>query len=437
MLLAILLAGAVHLPVAAGPLKIIEDDYPKALALAKKQHKPLFVDFGASWCHTCLSMQRTVMRDPGLKPVASAVVWLGIDTEIEGNKALVEKFPLDVWPTFLILNPDDETVIARWLGAASVPDFRGFVQQGAEAYRARQKPQSPAAAEQRKGDEARLQNDLPASADAYARALAQSPADDPQRPERLSLYANALRKLHTAEASRTCVKLALDEMDQTGESAIVTDFIGFAGACASALPKDDPDVVRLRVRSIQRLSVLLARSDAPLSADDRSDGYAALIELLDAAGRHGDAETFARKRAAVLEAAAARASDATQAAIYDPHRTETYLYLQQPEKAEKLLAAREKEMPDDYNPPARLARVLLEEHKLPEAEAAVDRALSKMTRGNRRVGILGLKARILAARNEPVQAVLKEQLEVMRGLPRFQRDPEAEQKLEQQLASSK
>ncbi len=416
----------------AGSLHIIEDDYPAALAQAKQQHKPLFIDFGASWCHTCLSMQRTVMRDPGLRPVASKVVWLGIDTEAERNKALIDKFPLDVWPTFLILNPADETVIARWLGAASVSDFRDFVRHGAEAYEARRKPPSPAAAAQRLGDEARLRGDLPASAAAYARALELSKPGDGQRPPRLALYANALRKLHTPESARTCVKLALDEIDQTGDSAIVTDFISFASSCAAGLPKSDPEVVRLRVNSIQRLSVLLARSDAPLSADDRSDGYATMIELLDETGRHGDALTFARKRIAVLEEAAAKASDPTQASTYDPHRTETYLYLQEPEKAEKLLATREKEMPADYNPPARLARVLLEEHRLPEAEAAVDRALSKMTRGKRRVGILDLKARILAAADKPTQSVVREELEVIRSLPNFQRDPETEAKLQAQ-----
>ncbi len=430
MLLALLLASAAA---SAGPLHIIEDDYPKALAQAKKQHKPLFVDFGASWCHTCLSMQRTVMRDPGLRPVADAVVWLGIDTELEVNKPLIDKFPLDVWPTFLILNPEDETVISRWLGAASVGDFRAFVSQGADAYKARHKPSTPAAAAQRAGDEARLRGDLPASAAAYAKALELSPAEDPLRPQRLALYANALRKLHTPESARTCVKLALDEMDQTGDSAIVTDFIGFAESCAAALPKDDPEVVRLRVNSVQRLSVLLARPDAPLSADDRSDGYSTMIDLLDESGRHVDALTFARKRAAVLEEAAAKAADATQASTYDPHRTETYLYLHEPEKAEQLLAAREREMPADYNPAARLARVLLEEHKLPEAEAAVDRALAKMTRGNRRVGILDLKARILAAEDKPNAAVLREELEVMRSLPQSQRHPESEAKLQAQL----
>jgi hypothetical protein len=90
-------------------------------------------------------------------------------------------------------------------------------------------------------------------------------------------------------------------------------------------------------------------------------------------------------------------------------------------------------MPEDYNPPARLARVFLEEKKLDEAEAAVDRALAKMTRGQRRVGILGLKAKILTAEGKPVDAVVREQLEVLRELPGPQRNPKFEAKLEEQL----
>ncbi len=111
--------------------------------------------------------------------------------------------------------------------------------------------------------------------------------------------------------------------------------------------------------------------------------------------------------------------------------------MQQPEKAERLLAEREKQMPDDYNPPARLARVLLEEKKLAEAEAAVDRALAKMTRGQRRMGVLGLKARILQAQGKPTAAALQEQLEVLRELPQTQRSPELETQLQKKLAEAR
>lgn len=431
VLLALILAASTHLP-------FVEDNYPAALAQARREHKPLFVDFWATWCHTCLSMKRTVMEDPGLRPVADAVVWASIETEAPRNKAVVDQFPLDVWPTFLIVNPDDESVLGRWLGAASVNDFRAFVQEGVAAYRGRKgAPKSPAAAAQRLGDEARLKGKLDESAHAYAKALALTRAEDPARPERLVLYINALRKLHTAESARSCVELALAELGNTGDTAITTDFLSFAATCASELPKEHPDALRLRAMSISRLSVMLAKPDAPLSVDDRSDAYANLIELLDEAKLHGDAMKFARKRAELLEEAAAKAPNPTVASTWDPHRTDTYLYLGEPQKAEQMLAQREKQMPGDYNAPARLARVLLEENKLGEAEAAVDRALGEMPRGNRSIAILGLKARILKAHGKPVDRVLREQLEVMRDLPQSQRNPQAEANLAAQLLEAK
>ena len=121
------------------------------------------------------------------------------------------------------------------------------------------------------------------------------------------------------------------------------------------------------------------------------------------------------------------------AASFDGERTETYEYLGELAKAESLLSVREKEMPGDYNPPARLARVLLEEKRAPEAEAAVNRALALMPQGPRKLSILGLKARILEAEGKDKAPVLREQLALIRSLPATQRNPETEQKVEAEL----
>ncbi len=430
MLPALLLLAAAH-----GSLHFIDDDYPKALAQARAAHKPVFIDFWATWCHSCLSMQRYVLSDPGMAPVADQVVWLSIETETEKNKPVVEKYPVDAWPTFLIVDPDGEKVLGRWLGSASLRDLRAFVQEGVRAYRARGKAE-PAEAAQRRGDAARIRGDQKASAEAYGRAVALSKPGDPRRPERLDLYANALRKLRTPEAGRTCVQLALREMGNTGDSNLATDFLSFADTCAEQLPEGDAEAVQLRSASIDRLREVLAKKDAPLAVDDRSDALANLAELLDRAGRHPEALQAMRERAQVLEKAAAAAPDATLASTFDPHRMDTYMYLQELPKAEALLAQREKEMPDDYNPPARLARVLFEEKKLPEAEAAVDRALAMMPRAQRRVGVLGLKAKILEAQGKPVDGVLKEQLDVLRSLPSPQKSPEQERKIEDRLKTA-
>ena len=424
-MIALALIAALH-----GSLDFIDDDYPKALAIAKAAHKPLFVDFWATWCHSCLSMQRYVLADPAMKAVADEVVWAAVETETEKNRAVVEKFPLDGWPTFLLVDPDSGQVLGRFLGSGSVQDIRRFVQDGVRDYRGKSEP---AAAAQREGDQARIAGDFRRSADAYARSVELSKPGDPARPERLTLYATALRRLKTPEAARTCVQLGLREGRSNGDSVPASDFVTYADACAEQLPKGDPDAAKMHALAIERLREILAKPGAPLAADDRSDALANLSDMLDAQGRHGEAVQAMQERARVLEQAASKAPDTTMASTFDAHRTDTYLYLGEPQKAETLLADREKQMPEDYNPPARLARVLFEEKKLPEAEKAVDRALSLMPRSQRRIGILGLKAKILKAQGKSETPVLREQLEVLRSLPGPQRNPDLEARLSQQL----
>jgi tetratricopeptide (TPR) repeat protein len=429
-MVALALIAALH-----GSLQFIEDDYPKAVATARAQHKPLFVDFWATWCHSCLSMQRYVLSDPGMKPLAQEVVWTAVETETEKNKPVVDKFPVDSWPTFLIVDPEHEKVLGRWIGSASVQELRAFVQEGIKTYKSANKPDAAFLA-QREADALRVSGDLAKASAAYGRAVQLSKADDPQRPERLNLYIGSLLKQRTPEAMKACVQLGVKEAHNQPDSAVGGDFVSFALNCAGRLPAGDPDVARMRTLAIAQLREILGKPDAPLAADDRSDALATLAEALDETGQHHEALAAMRERAQVLEKAAAAAPDAIMASTFDPHRVETYVYLGELPRAEQLLGQREGEMPSDYNPPARLARVLLKENKLAEAEHAVDRALAKMDHGQRRVGILELKRDIRKAEQKPDTDVLREELDVLRGLPQTQRQLQREAEIDAQLKTA-
>ena len=70
-------------------------------------------------------MRATVLRDPALVKMAGRFVWLEIDTEKEGNAAFLEKFPIEVWPTFLVIDPATEKPVLKWLGTATAATWPG------------------------------------------------------------------------------------------------------------------------------------------------------------------------------------------------------------------------------------------------------------------------------------------------------------------------
>jgi tetratricopeptide (TPR) repeat protein len=435
-LIAVVLAASAPVATEGSGIHFVEDDYPAALTQARREHKPIFVDSWATWCHSCLSMRNYVFGDPGLRPVRDAVVWAAIDTEKPVNREFVGTQRVDALPTFLILDPEHGQVLGEWVGTGTVAEMRRFVEDAAGAFSRRTAPDAASAALEQAWAAAGRGDRLAAAA-AWERVLAATPPHHPSRPQRLGGLAMALAGVATPEAAKRCVSLGLRELENTGRSATASDFTVSVTTCANKLPKGDPAAAELLTRAEAFLSALVKDAGAPLSVDDRSDAYANLVELLDDAGRHPEALEQARARLALLEGAAASAGELERAATFDAHRVECYLYLGAPEKAKQLLIAREKELPEDYNPPARLARVLFKQRDLAGAAAAMERALAKAPRGKRRVGLLDLKADILAAQGQPVTSVRQEQLELYRELPSTQRSAKGEQELVKALDEAK
>ena len=98
-----------------------------------------------------------------------------------------------------------------------------------------------------------------------------------------------------------------------------------------------------------------------------------------------------------LEREAAHAPTRQARAVFDPHRLSAYLASGEPERALPMLIESERDFPDDYNAPARLARVYLTASRLDEAKAAIDRAVARVY-GPRSLRVLGLAADIAKAR---------------------------------------
>ncbi len=423
-------------PAAAAPEPWVDDDYARAIALGKQTHRPVVIDAWATWCHTCRSMRAYVLEDAGLP--RSRFVWLSMDVENPKNEAACGKLPVKVLPTFFVVDPADESVHGRWEGAASVAQMRAFLadaERSVQSAHTSELPHDDALALLRDADRLGLAGRFAAAARGYAAAIAKAPGGWARLPDALVSRIDALER---AGDDGACADLGLASLGDTGSSSSCTDFATTAVECAAHLKKEDPRAKRLFGVVEARMKALVADASAPLSADDRGDAMRLLWDVQDRLGDHDGAVSTAKARLALVEAAAARAPDPAIATTYDGARLETLLYLGRPADAVRFLEPREKELPDDYNVPHRLAKAYLEAKRPKDALAAADRAL-KLAYGPRKGLIYALRADILLAlgRKKEARKAVEDQLALYRSLPPGQRRPAYEKVAADRLARMK
>lgn len=368
-----------------GPLAWIEDDYDAAIACAKEKNVPVVLDLWAPWCHTCLSMKSTVFVDPSFKADADKFVFASIDTDREASAPVVAKFPLSAWPTFYVIN-HDETVLARYVGSSSTPQFHAFLDAGVAARAGAE----GAGKHLLEAERALAIKNYGAAEKALMLALAEAPADWVRRPDALvSLLSTIAREKDDAR----CVEVAIENMDKTGNSASAADFAATALGCAANEKLDATRVGVLRALAIKRIEGLLAQADAPLSADDKSDAMVILRETYEAIGKKDEAKAVAEKQRQLIDDAAQKATSPLAAMTYNWQRAEVYVYLGRPLEIVPALEASAKALPEEYDPRARLGWVYLKAKKLPEAAKWTDEAL-KLVYGPRKGRLISQRAEI-------------------------------------------
>ena len=88
-------------------IQFYNGSWDEALALAKEENKPVFLDISASWCGYCKKMKSNVFVDP---EIAKFYDLTFINISIDGEKGegieLVKKYHVMGYPTFIFLNPN-------------------------------------------------------------------------------------------------------------------------------------------------------------------------------------------------------------------------------------------------------------------------------------------------------------------------------------------
>lgn len=421
--------------VAHGPLTWIADDYPAALACARSRHQPLMIDLWAPWCHTCLSMRSTVLADPSLAPLASRFVFLALDTDRPANAVAAGKFPLVNWPTFLVVEPEHETVQGRWLGAASITQLRGFLKDGETAALASMSGQGldPLLLKVRAGDQAFMAKDFAAADRGYGEALAAAPADWPRRSDVL-VSQIAARSKHGDVAG--CLDLALASAGATGKTANATDFLVWALDCAGDEAAAKTKAKAVRELTVTRLQALVDDATAPLSIDDRSDAMLNLREGLVGLGKKDKAKAIALRQLDFLADAAGKAPDAWTRMTYNWPRAEVHDFLGRQRELVPVLERSAADLPREYDPPFRLAWLLLHAGDPAAAQPWIQKA-TMLAYGPRKVKVQILAVEIAKALGRPAveRAARTSLVETLQRLEPGQAQPEALAKARAELAA--
>ncbi len=130
--LALLAAALGPAPVAAGDEAAPEvhwagGPWKDVLARAKRQNRPIFVDFYATWCGPCKRLEKVTYRDPKVVELLNSIVPVKYDAEKGEGETLAKKFRVRAYPTLVVLDPSGREV-DRFLGYMDPEPFRKAVE---------------------------------------------------------------------------------------------------------------------------------------------------------------------------------------------------------------------------------------------------------------------------------------------------------------------
>lgn len=417
-------------PAGNSVLPFIDDDYEKALSLARQKKVPIFAEAWAPWCHTCRSMRAFVFTDKALARHAGEFVWLSIDTEKPKNAAFSKKYPIRAWPSFYVIDPSKERIALRWVGGATVAQLEKVFQDGSRAVKG---SGSSAETVLAKADALYGEGRYAEAAEAYRKALESMTPKDPQysRVVESLLFCYQTTRNHVA-----CLALAKSRIESLRGTPSGANLAASGLDCALDLPPTVPGRDEAVAAFAKDLRAVLADSTLALAADDRSAYYSSLVsereEAKDAEGAH----RLAQEWVAELDLDAARAATPEQRTALDPNRLSAFEAAERLEGAIPMLEQSEKDFPQDYNPPARLAYVYLKLKRYGEARTAADRALARVY-GPRRIRVLTTIADIQQGEGDRAAArkTMEDAVAFAEGLPEGQRSDDQIASLKKKLDS--
>ncbi len=370
-------------------------------------------------------MRAYVFTDRSLARHAGRFVWLEIDTERRKNAALKQRLGIPALPSFFILDPRDEHVALRWTGGATVSQLEKILEDGSAAVAASSRPQDesgPSADADRAllaADRLYGEGKYAEAAAGYQEALAAAPGEWPRYGRVVESLLFALGQSHQHEA---CVQLVREAWPRLAKTPSAASVASYGLDAAVQLPDSARERAAWNAELEQHAREVLADASIPIAADDRSGLYISLLDARKAAKDEAGARKVAEAWSAFLDGEAGKARNPSERTVFDSHRVAAYIEIGAPERAIPMLEQSERDFPDDYNPPSRLAIAYRAMKRWNEGLAASDRALARAY-GPRELGMLQVRADLYAGLADTAQArkTLEDAIAMADSLPPGQR----------------
>ncbi len=100
----------------------ITDNLNGALALAQKEKKLLFVDFGAPWCPACVRLETEVFGEKSFKDLTKNLIKVTLNSDLMDNSEYYKKYNVHLLPTLIVMNEEGEELY-RMIDYRPLPDF--------------------------------------------------------------------------------------------------------------------------------------------------------------------------------------------------------------------------------------------------------------------------------------------------------------------------
>jgi tetratricopeptide (TPR) repeat protein len=337
-------------------------------------------------------MRARVLPDARRGRHAGRFVWLSIDTEDARNAGFLERFPVDVWPTFLVVDPRREQAVLKWPGSATVAQLERLLAD------AEGRERTGAAAALSRADRANAGGRVDEAVAAYREALAKGGPRWSRRPRVVESLAMAQAGAGRLEA---CAATAREEALRLPRGPSFANVVGTGLACANSAPADAAwgPAAAAALEPLVREALALPG----LLADDRAGLYEALADALTARGDEAGAREVAERWWSFLAEEGRRSPSPEARASLDGMRVAAAMAAGDPARALPALEESGRDLPRDYNPPARRATVLKELGRLAEARAAALEALAKAY-GPRKLKLWLLAASIMERQGDAAAA---------------------------------